>query len=251
MALRAFPNYGLASADITSRIEIKSTNTKSVSEATKSVITITMVQISSCISSAASKSLALINPNLSGVFDSIRNDRNNNSNASMMPNTITSTAAHEVPTKRRRSLLEGLLFVAALSLISTPAHAFTPDLGVGAHVPFNMQASASSVEAELFPASFSFRNAVSRTTARESAVLVEWERMSELERRIEDGINYEHDVDMSDSNFVAGRNYHQNAAAGRKAKGIKKNEKRGVFCGYRTTQDEIDRLKSADPNARS
>jgi hypothetical protein len=200
----------------------------------------------SCISSAASMSLALINPNLSGVFDSIHNDSNINNNT-IMSNTM-STAAHEVPTKRRRrSLLEGLLFVATLSLVSTPTNAFTPDLGVGAHVP----PSANPVEAELFPASFSFRNAVSRTTARESAVLVEWERMSELERRIEDGINYEHDVDLSDSNFVAGRNYHQNAAAGRKAKGSKKNEKRGVFCGYRATQEEIDRLKSADPNARS
>ena len=171
----------------------------------------------------------------------------NNNSDTIMSNTM-STAAHEIPTKRRhRSLLEGLLFVAALSLVSTPAHAFTPDLGVGAHAP----PSANPVEAELFPASFSFRNAVSRTTARESAVLVEWERMSELERRIEDGINYEHDVDLSDSNFVAGRNYHQNAAAGRKAKGSKKNVMRGVFCGYRATHEEIDRLKSADPNARS
>jgi hypothetical protein len=209
-----------------------------------------VVPVSSCISSTVSMSLALINPNLSGIFASIDNDNNINNNT-IITNTMN-TAAHEVPTKRRRSLLEGLLFVAALSLVSTPvAHAFTPDLGVGAHVPFNKPTSASPVEAELFPASFSFRNAVSRTTARESAVLVEWERMSELERRIEDGINYEHDVDMSDSNFVAGRNYHQNAAAGRKAKGSKKNEKRGVFCGYRATQEEIDRLKSADPNARS
>lgn len=161
------------------------------------------------------------------------------------------TAAREVPTKRRRSLLEGLLFVAvyaSLVATATPAHAFTPDLGVGAHVP-NKLASASPVEAELFPTSFSFRNAVSKT-ARESAVLVEWERMSELERRIEDGINYEHDVDMSDSNFVAGRNYHQNAAAGRRNKGSNTNQKRGVFCGYRATREEIDRLKSADPNTR-
>jgi hypothetical protein len=206
-----------------------------------------MVTVSSSfISSTVSMSLAIINPNLSGIFASTHNDSSNNNN-SIMSNTMN-TATHEVPTKRRRSLLEGLLFVAALSLVSTPAHAFTPDLGVGAHVP--PSASASPVEAELFPASFSFRNAVSRTTARESAVLVEWERMSELERRIEDGVNYEHDVDMSDSNFVAGRNYHQNAAAGRKPKGSNKNNKRGVFCGYRATQEEIDRLKSADPNTR-
>jgi hypothetical protein len=192
-------------------------------------------------------SLALINPNLEGIFASIQNDSSTDNNI-IMSNTMNAAAPHEVPTKRRRSLLEGLLFVAALSLVSTPAYAFTPDLGVGAHVP--PSASASPVEAEMFPASFSFRNAVSRTTARESAVLVEWERMSELERRIEDGVNYEHDVDMSDSNFVAGRNYHQNAAAGRKPKGSNKNNKRGVFCGYRATKEEIDRLKSADPNTR-
>lgn len=29
-------------------------------------------------------------------------------------------------------------------------------------------------------------------TARESAVIVEWEPVSELERRIEDGVHYEH-----------------------------------------------------------
>jgi hypothetical protein len=182
-------------------------------------------------------------------------DSNNNNNTTMT--NPMNNAAHEAPTKRCRSLLEGLLFVAAcVSLVSAPvAHAFTPDasnLGVGSHVP-NKQASASPVEAEIFPASFSFQ---SRTTARESAVLVEWERMSELERRIEDGINYEYDPFMSDSNFVAGRN-HKNAAAaaGRKTKGSKQDKKsvppmRGVFCGYRATQEEIDRLKSADPSAR-
>jgi hypothetical protein len=176
-----------------------------------------------------------------------------------MSQTMNNAAyEYEVPTKRRRtSLLQGLLCVAAYaSLVSAPAaHAFTPD--ASNNLGANKQASAASsfVEAELFPASFS--SFQSRTTARESAVLVEWERMSELERRIEDGINYEYDPFMSDSNFVAGRNYHKNAAANAAAGQSRNKEKkksapptRGVFCGYRATQEEIDRLKSADPNAR-
>jgi hypothetical protein len=157
--------------------------------------------------------------------------------------------------KRRRPLLQGLLFVAAYaSLLVTTAptvcvHAFSPEASK------NHKASVSAVEAELFPASFRNLNAQSRNTqktARESAVLVEWERMSELDRRIEDRVNYEHYPEQSDSNYLAGRK-NQNAAGRRKVSSSKEDtapQTRGVFCGFRTTKEEIDRLKSADPHAR-
>ena len=69
-------------------------------------------------------------------------------------------------------------------------------------------------------------------TARESAFSVEWEPMSELERRIEDGVNFE---------YVSTANHRQQA-----------HEEdipcaRGVFVGYRFTEEEYKRLKSADP----
>jgi hypothetical protein len=69
-------------------------------------------------------------------------------------------------------------------------------------------------------------------TARESAYSVEWEPMSELERRIEDGVNFE---------YVSTANHRQQA-----------HEEdipcaRGVFVGYRFTEEEYKRLKSADP----
>jgi hypothetical protein len=69
-------------------------------------------------------------------------------------------------------------------------------------------------------------------TARESAYSVEWEPMSELERRIEDGVNFE---------YISTANHRQQA-----------HEEdipcaRGVFVGYRFTDEEYKRLKSADP----
>jgi hypothetical protein len=74
-------------------------------------------------------------------------------------------------------------------------------------------------------------------TAIESAVNVEWEPMSELDRRIEDGVHYEHE--------------HCNPKK-QPRKFVTKEEipvTRGVFCGYRITPEEYNRLKSADPNA--
>jgi hypothetical protein len=57
--------------------------------------------------------------------------------------------------------------------------------------------------------------------------------MSELDRRIEDGINYEHIP----------------AEANRRQKELDDEipSARGVFAGYRYTSDEYSRLKSADP----
>jgi hypothetical protein len=81
----------------------------------------------------------------------------------------------------------------------------------------------------------------SSKTARESAVNVEWEPMTELERRIEDGVNYDH------FDFANAKRYLQNTS---KRDGRAESDATtliGVFCGYRYTDDEYDRLKSAHP----
>ena len=80
---------------------------------------------------------------------------------------------------------------------------------------------------------------------------VEWEPMTELERRIEDGIHYEHIPSYysspsdeyinnkrrtsSSTNNVDTTTTHDDDASSR-----------GVFCGYRYSQEEYNRLKSAE-----
>jgi len=106
------------------------------------------------------------------------------------------------------------------------------------------------------PSPSSFRSSggsVPSKTACDSAVNVEWEPMSELERRIEDGVNYEH--------FPAAFHQNQNQPHHRrermpgchsKAKRISETEDdnipgvRAVFCGYRYTPEDYNRLKAAD-----
>ena len=78
-------------------------------------------------------------------------------------------------------------------------------------------------------------------TARESACSVEWEPMTELERRIEDGVNYEH--------IPHKRKKRKNRGSQQRATfqdSIPTAD--GVFVGYRFTDEEYGRLKSADPN---
>jgi len=64
--------------------------------------------------------------------------------------------------------------------------------------------------------------------------------MTELERRIEDGIHYEHNP--SPVNYR--QRYHQPTTA--EPDDVIPSA-RGVFAGYRYTEDEYNRLKSADP----
>jgi hypothetical protein len=89
-------------------------------------------------------------------------------------------------------------------------------------------------------------------TACESAVNVEWEPMSELDRRIEDGVHYEHMPHHHDS-----QNQHQKESrlpgCHSKAKRIvdsgdddDSNRVRAVFCAYRYSAEDYNRLKSAD-----
>ena len=75
------------------------------------------------------------------------------------------------------------------------------------------------------------------STTREAAIIVEWEPVSELERRIEEGMHYEHWATEYGSQEKAKRRTN-----------VQTNKKRGVFCGYRVTKEEIYRLRSAHPD---
>lgn len=84
------------------------------------------------------------------------------------------------------------------------------------------------------------RGASSRT-ARESAVNIEWEPMTELERRVEDGVNYDH-FDYAKAKRAQCKTSNRDGRAESDAPTV-----HAVFCGYRYTDDEYDRLKSANP----
>lgn len=106
-------------------------------------------------------------------------------------------------------------------------------------------------------------------TARESAVIVEWEPVSELERRIEDGVHYEHydppwefgseeksrirkewkeRMSKEDDNEDQCNNESKSQWGFKGWNGSKDIKSvNGVFCGFRVTQEEMDRLKSANP----
>jgi hypothetical protein len=65
--------------------------------------------------------------------------------------------------------------------------------------------------------------------------------MSELERRVEDGVHYEH--------ITSPINHRQHKSESSKyPQEVDIPTTRGVFVGYRTTHEEYDRLKSADPS---
>ena len=89
-------------------------------------------------------------------------------------------------------------------------------------------------------------------TACESAVIVEWEPMTELERRIEDGIHYEH-IQPSRSQHHSSKDGPSQGNRAFKEKDSEEEESqpktRAVFCGYRYSEDEYNRLKSADVSA--
>jgi len=84
----------------------------------------------------------------------------------------------------------------------------------------------------------------SSSTARDSAVHVEWEPVPELQRRIEDGIYYEHWRDHETHGGSSSRVDANDADGG--AEEIASVQ--GVFFGYRVTREEYTRLKSADPD---
>ena len=88
-------------------------------------------------------------------------------------------------------------------------------------------------------------------TACESAVNVEWEPMSELDRRIEDGIHYEHIPNRYESEYEH-EERRRMPGCHSKAKRIDDNDEdnssrvRAVFCAYRYTAEDYNRMKSAN-----
>ena len=117
------------------------------------------------------------------------------------------------------------------------------------------------------------KNGILSRTARESAVIVDWEPVSELQRRIEDGIYYEHfdplfvngseekakirkelkEKCRSNQNYAKdwnndwwsccfGRNNDWNVNGNDIHDHVE-----SVFCGFTVTKEEKERLKSASP----
>ena len=67
-----------------------------------------------------------------------------------------------------------------------------------------------------------------------ASTILEWERRAELDRRVEDGMDYVHFPETT-----VNRQWHQRRADD----DIPRVQ--GVFCGYKTTAEEYNRLKSA------
>jgi hypothetical protein len=136
-----------------------------------------------------------------------------------------------------------------LSLILAPAvSGFSPVSRSNAL--FNKPAT---IIAELFAVPTSYASGswgpprgVSSKTARETATLVEWEPMTELERRIEDGVHYEHNM-PSRPNAQGKSRKHKSKGASTDFSNGEHPSVRGIFVGYRATSEEYDRLKCADP----
>jgi hypothetical protein len=157
-------------------------------------------------------------------------------------------------------LLTALFFQSILQLLlasSGVVRCFSPS-----DVSSNFPKSASSgkppsrasppIEPETFQGPLPFLANKGRTAC-ESAVLVEWERMTELDRRIEDGFRYEHDPDHYQSSFMRSRRQSSSQPGGTCRASQNHGGKdalpchRAVFFGYRTTPEEYGRLRSASP----
>lgn len=104
------------------------------------------------------------------------------------------------------------------------------------------------------------KNSILSPTARESAVIVEWEPVSELQRRIEDGIHYEHyEYDPlcdygSEEKKQMRKEYCREKKRNRDEDIIGNGDDDcgvdygiGIFCGFTVTKEEMERLKSAHP----
>mmetsp|Transcript_19663 Transcript_19663/g.48341 ORF Transcript_19663/g.48341 Transcript_19663/m.48341 type:complete len:138 (+) Transcript_19663:141-554(+) len=127
------------------------------------------------------------------------------------------------------------IITVSMAALSTTTNAFQTSITSTrpSHEAFALSATPSS------QAGWGHSRGVPSKTARESACNVEWEPMSELERRIEDGIHYEHIPNHYSQNH--GNPYSRTASKD----GVPYSQ--GVFVGYRMTEEEYGRLKSADP----
>lgn len=127
-----------------------------------------------------------------------------------------------------------VLFVLSLAAFLPFAYSFCRNPQLLTQNEFSGRASSSM-------ALFAIPSRGTSSTARESAVHVEWEPVPELQRRIEDGIHYEHWRD--DETHSRGRVESWGDDEGEIEASLP-----GVFFGYRATPEDYVRLKSADPN---
>lgn len=107
-----------------------------------------------------------------------------------------------------------------------------PRYTVSLKVSSQSSSSASSANRDLF------------TSRRESAVFVDWDPVPEIQRRIEQGIEYEHwpeNHEMGD-----GMKYHNKFGDDAPGDGIQCV--RGVIASLRGTNEEKSRLRSAHPD---
>mmetsp|Transcript_26953 Transcript_26953/g.31354 ORF Transcript_26953/g.31354 Transcript_26953/m.31354 type:complete len:233 (-) Transcript_26953:142-840(-) len=97
------------------------------------------------------------------------------------------------------------------------------------------------------------RKGVLSKTARESAVIVEWEPVSELQRRIEDGIHYEHFTEYEYYNNDGKRKRRGSRSEATSSSSTKSREDttnveiaNSIFCGFTYSEEEVQRMKSAN-----
>jgi len=130
-----------------------------------------------------------------------------------VPESITDTAKNASPLGRRVS--------ASTSRIKYNAF--------NQHINRHRQTQSRSRSQALFAHAGNDKRNKSNTT-REAAVIVEWEpvTLSELERRIGEGINYKKSREKEGD--------------------IHEDRHQGIFCGYKVTKEEVSRLKSANPD---
>lgn len=166
---------------------------------------------------------------------------------------MSASDKHCTPRVRVRGLIL-VLAVAALSMPSVFTLSVNPQMSVRIRLavmnrgapgvcPKNARTSALYAQSGGMPSARSSGS----STARDSAVLVEWEPVPEIQRRIDEGVHYEHWEEYgSGGPRHRRRTQSANAKRGPSAGGTPRV--RGVFCGYRATKEEYSRLKSADPD---
>lgn len=136
-----------------------------------------------------------------------------------------------------------MLFLWNLCIIHVSSFTTTPRQSIQKHcitiidayIPSTGEYKSKAWALEAHMGQQSFSNFKGRTsTCREGAVIPEFEQVSELQRRIDEGIHYEHEERYFDV---------QEETVFEEVTSVK-----GIFCGYRGTPEEKSRLKSAHPD---
>lgn len=133
-------------------------------------------------------------------------------------------------------LLWNLCIIHVVSFTTTPRQSIQKHcITIDACIPSTGKCKVKSWALEAHMGQQSFNNFKGRaSTCREGAVIPEFEQVSELQRRIDEGMHYEHEERYYDV---------QEETVFEEVTSVK-----GVFCGYRGTPEEKSRLKSAHPH---